>query len=420
MMVMREELLHFIWRYGLYDRSHLCTTDGEALSIVYVGDYNTDAGPDFIASKIRIDDTLLAGSIELHVDQLDWQRHKHQHDPAYNNVILHVVYQGDGTAIPLHSGQTAPTLVLERRIDLSLLSRYETLMSHSGHIPCESLLPQYEGGLALTAYLTKLAVERLESKVMSIEQALHRCEHDWEQVTSINKEPFATLARSMPLRILRKHIDKPLQVEALLYGQAGMLEQEYTDEYPASLRREYMYLKRLYSLSPMPIQSWKFFRIRPANFPSIKIGQLAALVCNTYHLLDSLTAAHTLQNLQEMFDLRPHPYWQQHYRFDDVAASIHTADMGDMHTDILVINAIVPLLFAYGRYKADEEICERAYQLLTQIPAEHNSIIKQWQQYGIRPAHAADSQALIQLTRQYCEQKHCLSCTIGHGILRNK
>ena len=423
---MKEDLLHFVWKYRLYDTLDLKTTDGEALSVIQTGIYNTDAGADFSNARIRIGDILLAGNVEIHVDQQDWFTHLHNTDRSYNNVILHVVYEDNSKAARTQSGNIIPVLCLKGHISAELLRRYELLKESKDRIPCEPMIGRLQSDFSFPSFYDRLVIERLQSKVAVVEGMLTNSINDWDQVAfqmiamyfggSLNKQPFGQLASSLPLSVIHKHRGESQQIEALLFGQAGLLDTDMDDEYPRMLKREYTYLRKLHTLSPIEGHSWKFFRVRPVSFPTIKIAQLAAWLVKEQHPFSALLNSRSLIELRQLFAVNVNPYWQTHFQFDKPVKKTH-ASLGNMLTDVLLINAVVPLLFSYGRYKDDEDICQRALDLLTEIPAENNSITRMWDTLNIKAQTANDSQALLQLYNQYCFNKHCLSCQIGHKIL---
>ena len=424
---MKEALLHYIWKYKLYKTDTLCTTHGEVIEVVSAGSQNTDAGPDFSNARIRIGNVLLVGNVEIHIAQDDWYTHRHHLDSAYNTVILHVVYEGSNRATLSASGHATPVLVLHDLIDEKLLNRYQLLNASQSTIPCHALLPSLSADFSMDTFQEQLLIERLQTKVAVVEFMLESSANDWNQVafqmlamyygTSVNKEPFAHLAQSIPLAIIHKHSAEPLQIEALLFGQAGLLNTEGDDDYYKTLRREYLYLKRLHSLSPIEPHSWKFFRTRPVNFPTIKIAQLAALLCKQPHLFSIILESNSVMEWRELFEVEINPYWQTHYQFHKPVEKANTS-LGTMLTDVVLINAISPLLFSYGRYKDDETICNRALALLEALPSENNAITRNWSVLKIKANTAAQSQALIQLKNEYCDKKRCLACRIGHRLLK--
>jgi hypothetical protein len=279
---------------------------------------------------------------------------------------------------------------------------------------------------SFSSFYDRLVIERLQSKVAVVEGMLGDSTHDWDQVAfrmvamyfggPVNKEPFGLLASSLPLQVIHKHRSEPIQIEALLFGQAGMLDIDYDDEYPRMLKREYTYLRKLHSLAPMEESAWKFFRVRPASFPTIKIAQIAAWLIREVHPFSAVMDGKNIAELRKLFDVEVNPYWQTHFQFDKPVKKAIAAP-GNMLTDVLLINAVVPLVFSYGRYKDEEDICRRALELLMEIPAEKNAVVRMWDAIGIKAGSANDTQALLQLYNQYCLGKRCLSCQIGHKIL---
>ena len=427
LVYMKEELLHFIWKYRLYDSTDLQTTAGEPIEIVQTGMYNTDAGADFSNARIRIGEVLLAGNVEMHIAQSDWYAHHHDHDAAYNSVILHVVYETDSKPTLLQNGQAVAVLCLKGHIAAELLQRYDMLRESKNKIACEPLIKNLPDSFSLASYYDRLVIERLQSKVAVIEALLAESKNDWDQVAfqmiatyfgaSVNKEPFALLARSLPMSVIHKHRADPMQIEALLFGQAGMLDADYDDDYPKALKREYTYLRKLHSLIHIEPHSWKFFRIRPVNFPTIKIAQLAAFINKQAHLFDGILGCVTIHDMRVFFEAEVNPYWHTHFQFDKPVAKAN-ADIGHMLTDVLLINAVVPLLFTYGRYKDDEAICQRALDILALIPSEDNAIVRMWDDLNVKVKTANNSQAVIQLYNGYCQNKRCLQCQIGHKLLQ--
>ena len=316
---MKEELLHFIWRYRLFNNADLKTSDGETVEVLQTGMYNTDAGADFSNARIKIGEVLMAGNVEMHINQSDWFAHHHDKDAAYNNVVLHVVYETDGKPALLQNGQQVDVLSLKDHITPELLQRYDMLRASTTRIPCEAMIHSLPDSLSLPSFFDRLVIERLQSKVAIIESMLDASKNDWDQVAfqmiamyfgaSVNKEPFALLAKSLPLQVIHKHRADPMQIEALFFGQAGLLDADFDDDYPKALKREYTYLKKLHSLIHIEAHSWKFFRIRPVNFPTLKIAQLAALVNKEPHLFSTLLTCDTLADMRAFFEVAANPYW---------------------------------------------------------------------------------------------------------------
>lgn len=423
---MNERLLHFIWKFGLFDHHQLTTTDGEPVEIVNRGVYNSHAGADFENARIRIGPTLWAGNVEMHLQAGDWFQHKHHRDKAYNNVVLHVVYDAGHSKALRHSGEAVTTLELKNRIKPEMLSRYEQLAMRRDWIPCSKFIGAVNP-MVITAFLERLMIERLENKVEQINQLLAASENDWENVmfqtlaaylgAGLNKDPFMGLARSLPVKIWAKHQDDPLQIEALVFGQAGFLDEKFTDEYPNRLRKEYNYLKRLYQLQPLEKHTWKFLRLRPSNFPTVRLAQLAALMGKEVKLFSGIIASGTAKSLRRLLDAPVNDYWKTHYQFDKISVKVNS-HMGAGMKDVLLINAIAPVLFAYGKHKGNEDYCDKALRLLESCGPESNAVIKGWAGLGVKAENAANTQSLLQLKKEYCDKFRCLECGIGLSILK--
>jgi len=421
---MQEDFLHYLWRLKRFDISDLKTTQGEALEIRRAGQLNPHAGPDFTDARIRIGDTLWAGNVEMHLLASDWRRHGHQDDEAYANVILHVVLEED-EPILRPDGQRLPCLELKKRVPRGLAGIYAKLMHSEYWIPCQ---PQFSttAGLTRQLWLDRLLVERLEEKTAAIHRSLQQQGGDWEATfyqylarnfgVRVNAEPFEQLARSLPLQLLLKHRQQLFQLEALLFGQSGLLTNDWLDAYPRRLRKEYQHLAGLYGLSPMPAASWKFLRLRPAGFPTVRIAQFATLLHQTGHLFSKVLAARNIREVENMFEVRLSNYWKNHYVFDKESPSRPKA-LGRSAVHLLIINAIVPFLFLYGAERREERLQQRALRLLEEVPAENNQVIRHWRALGMDPRSAYQSQALLQLKKRYCARHRCLQCAIGHAIL---
>jgi hypothetical protein len=423
---MNEKLLHFIWKFRLFNQTALLTTSGEEVAVINQGTHNQDAGPDFQNAKIKIGSTLWAGNVEIHINSGDWFVHRHQNDPAYDNVILHVVYEAGNKTALRKNGEEIPTLELKELINQNTLYRYEEISKTNKWIPCESFFSSVDS-FTVKNFLERLLIERLESKVALINQMLQESENDWENVmfrmmarylgASINKEPFLLLAKSLPVKTWAKHLSDSLQIEALVFGQAGFLEEKYDDEYPNQLRKEYTYLKRLHGLQPLAKQLWKFLRLRPSNFPTIRMAQLAALMNKEAKLLSNILETKDVKALHKFLDVEVSDYWKSHYLFDKPSKRVNS-HLGAAMKNVILINAIAPVLFAYGKYKDNDSYCERALRLLETCEAESNSIITGWKKFELGPSNAYETQALLQLKNEYCDKSRCLECAVGNRILQ--
>jgi len=423
--LMKEEFLHYLWQLQHFDRQKLKTTQGESIEIHHPGIHNFDSGPDFHNARLRIGNTLWAGNVELHVHASEWIDHQHQTDNAYDNVILHVVYEED-QVIFRRDGARIPCLELKRRIPTNISGKYMRLLNNRSWIPCQKLFSTVPA-IKRALWLDRLLVERLEHNTRSIAVALEHNKGDWESTfyqylarsfgLHINTAPFELMARSLPLKILLKHKNNPLQIEALLFGQAGLLDASFEDSYPQQLKKEYTFLQAKYQLKPIVSHSWKYSRLRPANFPTIRIAQFAAMIYQTSYLFSKILAVKNVKEVENAFDIKLSNYWLTHYRFDKLSARKNKR-LGKNHIHLLIINTIVPFLFIYGKRKADERFQEQALRLLEELKPEQNHIIDGWKKLGLDPESAYETQALLQLKKVYCNLKRCLQCTIGNAILK--
>lgn len=423
---MNESLLHYVWKFRLFDQNELKTSDGEPVEIIHQGNHNLDAGADFQNARIRIGKTLWAGNVEIHINSDDWTNHHHQKDKAYNNVILHVAYQNGKKPIVRNDGTRVPLIELEGKVDKRTLLRYEEISKRKNWVPCAKYFKDADE-FVVKNFEDRLLVERLEGKVKHINTLLAESENDWENVmfqmlakylgASVNKEPFEMIAKSLPVKTWAKHQHDRLQTEALVFGQAGFLDEVFIDEYPNQLRKEYNYLKRLYQLTPQHKHQMKFLRLRPSNFPTIRLAQLAALMGREVKLFSEIIAAKNVKAIHQIFDVEVSEYWKSHYRFDKPSAKVNS-HLGTEMKNILLINAVAPVVFAYGKYKAQENYCDKAFKLLESCKSESNTIIKGWQKLGLKPTNAFETQALLQMKNEYCDKFRCLQCAVGHQVLR--
>lgn len=447
---MQEALLHHIWKFRLFEMNKLKTVGTETIEIIHPGQHNTDSGPDFFNARIKINDTIWAGNVELHIKTSDWQKHLHQNDEAYDNVILHVVFENDLTTRSSSSNEektnfgslskqsTIPILELRSRISESLLQRYDTLMLNQNKIPCSGNLSAVDA-FTFSNWTDRLLVERLELKTKAIAQLLAQNQNNWEETFyvmlarnfgfKVNAVPFELLARSLPVAHLAKYKNEIFQIEALLYGQAGLLQSDFKDEYPTRLRAEYDFLKTKFGLENMDAHLWKFMRLRPVNFPTIRIAQFAQLIHISSHLFSKLLDVKNAKQAYDLFDIKASDYWNTHFMFDkttshsDVSGAedeVYEAEkhLGKTSIENILINTVVPVLFHYGKQKGIQKIQNRAFEFLESITAEQNNITKQWIRNKVACENAYQAQALIQLYNFYCSEKKCLSCAIGNKILK--
>lgn len=416
---MKEEFLYYLWENRLTD-SNLQTTEGEQVEVVAPGYRNTDSGPDFLEAKIQIGDKLWAGHVEIHVKSSDWNRHGHQSDKAYQNVIMHVVYENDTKATAL------PTLELKGHFDEMLFANYQRFISSKNWIPCEKTIAQVPVFTRLS-WLDRMAVERLESKSETVNKILNANQFDWEDALykllmryfglKANNEAFETLANILPFKTLLKHADNLTQVEAMLMGCAGFLEDDFTEDYPLLLKREFAVMKAKFNLLTMPAERFKFMRMRPSNFPTIRLAQMAQLIHKNGCLFSKIREAKNAAEVKVLFDVAASEYWETHYRLG-IPTESKPKHLGTATADLLIINAVVPLLFCFGKLHKDESVCETAMQFLEETEAEDNAIIRHFASCGIAAQNAMQTQALLHLYDMYCKRKRCLECRIGNVLLK--
>lgn len=420
-----EQLLHYLWKYRLYRPSNLTTTQGDTLEIIDPGLENTDAGPDFFNAKIRINGTVWAGSVEIHQKASDWLAHGHSADKAYENVILHVVETDDGTVFR-QNGEAIPQLVLP--IPEQVIDNMEWLLTRDSPVACLERLPAIDPVFRLQ-WMDALLAERLERKTDDILRWLDLYQKDWNEVFyillcrnfgfGVNSDAFERLARSLPLKCILKQRPSASQVEALFLGQAGLLNDSNGNRhhYYRLLQQEYSFLRKKYGLEPLEPHIFRNLRLRPDATPHIKLVELAAIWIRHDTLFSSVLSARTPRELKDFFRVPASAFWDTHYNF--LRPSPHRKkQLGENALNMLLINTVVPLMFAYGLYHRMDEHKARALRLLASIPPEQNSIISLFSQVGMKPRNAGDTQALIQLKRNYCEQKKCLYCRLGFQLLK--
>ncbi len=422
---MKENFLHFIWRWRRFNALNLQTTEGHSIEILQPGEWNHHAGPDFFNARLRIGTTTWAGNVELHLKASEWMAHGHSNDPAYDNVVLHVVLQEDQPVLRAN-GERIPCLELQGRIPPKILENYQRLENERAWIPCQNFFPNTPGILRLN-WLDRMLVERLEEKTAAIAQALVATENHWEEAfyrllarsfgLKVNTEPFETLARCLPLNIVARHKNDLKQVEALVFGQAGMLNKDFEDKHPRALAKEYEFLRHKYSLTPMDAGQWKFLRLRPANFPSIRLAQFAALLHRSVNLFSQILEVETVREMEHHFELQLDGYWLDHFQFDK-PSSRRPKNLGRDFVHLIIINTIIPFLFHWGRAKKLPDLEKRALQLLEQLPPESNTIVHEWETLGLKAKNAYETQAIIQLKTHWCDSKRCLECAIGNAILK--
>lgn len=433
---MTEVFLYFLWQFQYYDHTDLLTTEGELVQILHPGFRNANAGPDFLNARLLINDVEWVGSVEAHTKASDWLAHKHQHDRAYDNVILHIVWTDDrlpqtNQRRPTRTdGSTMPTLQLQARTGSDLLSRYNTLTESPDTIPCAGQFRAVQP-LRITAMLDKAMLQRLERKAADV-KAMYDTTQDWEETAyrllainlgfKINADPMGQLSRAIPQKALMKHRDSVRQLEAMLFGVSGLLDTvEERDAYVDELQREYRFLAAKYGLleKQLPAHVWKWGRLRPANFPTLRLAQFARLMSNHGSLFSLFVGMNDAPTLLKKLQVQPTEYWQSHYRFgkttDKAAPTLGAASA----TNIL-INTVAPLLAAYAHHRDRSEYIDRAIALLEQLPSEKNTITDGWENLGLSIRSAFDSQASIELFNSFCTPKKCLNCQIGVSLVGQK
>jgi hypothetical protein len=423
---MTEDFLHYIWKFRLFNQNQLKTEQGENLVILKTGEHNIDSGPDFFNSKIKLGNTEWAGNIEIHTYSSDWKKHKHQKDAAYSNIILHVVYEDD-ERIYRNKNSPLPTLVLKPLVQETVIQKYQTFKASNDWIACEKSIHRVPEAIR-SLWLERLLIERLEQKSKFILSTLQLNKNNWEETFyyylasnfgfKINAIPFELLAKSLPYVVIAKHKNSPLQVEALLFGMSGMLEKQVSDKYLRDLQNEFQFLKTKYSLVPIEEHLWKFLRLRPANFPTIRLAQFAALLLKSAHLFSQLLESEDLDTLKKTLQVEVSEYWKTHYTMEKKSIRKNKT-LGKSAIENLIANTLIPFLFVYGRYNKLTRFEERAFQFLEKLDAERNTIIEKFENLGIKAVNAMQSQALLQLKNTYCQPKRCLHCTIGNNLLKN-
>jgi hypothetical protein len=415
---MNERLLQFIWQHQYFNKDQLCTNKGEHLQILFPGSYNTNQGPDFSNARIIIDSIQLAGTAELHLRTSDWEAHGHTGDEHYKNVILHVVWEHDGDD---HDS----VLELKSRVASTLISKYSELMQQQEQIPCAHFL-QSIPELVWLSWKERLIAERLQQKTNLIHKMLQQTNRHWEEVfwrllarnfgTPLNSDALEAVAQSVPVSLLAKHKNQIHQLEAMLLGQAGLLEAEFTDAYAVMLQKEYRYLKKKHGLQLIH-QPLHFLRMRPSHFPTLRLVQLAMLVHQSSHLFSKVMEAKNVNEIKAMFNITANDFWNTHYTLHETSPS-KKKKLGASMTDSILINTIIPMLFVYAAEQDAPTVQQKAISWLQHLPKENNRITKLWEAAQAPHTNAFDSQALLFLKKQYCDVKRCLSCAVGNTILK--
>ncbi len=421
-----EKLIQYIWQNKLFCNQNLRTCSGEELEIIDIGRLNNDAGPDFFNAKVKICDKIWAGNVEIHQRSSDWKRHHHSADSAYDNVILHVVIEADDH-IYRKNGEEIPQLVLT--FSKEIIENCSQFIDENRQYPCAEKLSSLSP-IFVSSWMSALLTERLMNKSEHIDEILQKNKNNWSESFyialarsfgfGVNGDEFERLAKSVPLSALQKHKNNLLQIEAMLFGVAGLLPENPKDEYAEKLCNEAHFLMTKFNLATPQNLHWKMARMRPQNFPQVRIAQFAKLIFQSSKLFSKIVENPTYASIYNLFDnVCADGYWSTHCNFSNVSPECKKC-LGKTAIHTIMINCVVPFLFSYAKQKNDDELREKSLSLLEEIPAESNRIVEKWQQFGIEPQNAYDSQAVIELQKMYCDRKDCLRCRIAHKIISTK
>jgi hypothetical protein len=420
----KEDFLHYVWQYKKFDFSNLKTVSGELLTIINCGNYLQQTGPDFFNAQIVLGNQKWVGNIEIHIKSSDWYLHQHEKDANYENVILHVVWEHD-TPVFRKDNSEIPVLELKNYIKKKELENYRQLISQKSWIYCENQIAAIDG-FVLTNWQERLFVERLERKYIPIEQLLKETENDWEAVLfcmlaknfglNTNGETFLKIAKSIPYTVIRKESVEVANLESLLFGMADLFPIDAEDNYTKDLKKRFEYISQKHKLGKMTIEPVQFFKHRPDNFPTIRLAQLAMLYHKQQNLFSKIIVAKTVKDLYQLFKVTTSNYWQTHYQFDKESPK-KKKQFSKSFIDLLVINTIVPIQFAYAK-SLGKEASESLIDLLREVAAEKNIIIEKFSGFGIKAGNAFESQSILQLKNEYCNYSKCLQCALGIQLLK--
>lgn len=419
-----EQLLHYVWKHKLFPLKPLQTIEGEEIEIIDTGLWNCNAGPDFFNAKIKINGVLWVGNIEIHTKASDWKIHHHDSNSDYDTVILHIAsdidyqpYRSNGEKIPQ----------MELHYPTYLVDRYNDLIRTAHYPACYNII-QSLPKILIHSWLNALQIERFEEKTKRISRLMEKYNNNWEDVFFItlarnfgfgtNSDAFELWAQTVPLRAVDKHRDNLFQIEAIFFGQSGLLDTAY-DDYANKLSKEYKYLRHKFGFSVSENCKWKLLRMRPGNFPHVRIAQLAKLYHKSQGLLSRILEAETTEQLKTMLETDTSEYWVTHYTFGEVSTPIKKS-LSTTSVNLLIINTVIPFLYAYGKNRGINKLTIRASEMLEALKPENNYITRMWKECGLEAAHAGDSQALIQLKKNYCDSKKCLYCRIGFEYLKKR
>lgn len=420
-MNIKEDFIYYLWENRLLAKD-LKTTDGEEISIISVGHRNNNSGADYLNARIKINGTLWAGQVEIHVMASDWFKHKHQFDDNYNNVILHVVYKKDTDDIKI------PTLEIEDKFDESLFINYTTFLHSKKWIPCSDYIGNIQN-FTLISWLDRMLIEHLENECKELNFKLKSCNYDWEQTLyqrlmryfglKVNNDSFEYLSKILPLNLLLRHRDNDIYIESMMFGCAGFLDNDFEEAYPALLKREFKILRSKFGLKVMSISNWKFLRLRPPNFPTIRIAQLAKIIIKNGNMFSKIRDSNDIEEIKKLFEVKLDSYWDNHFQFNKTSKVERRKILGKTAIDLVIINSIVPLLFHYGQAHSLESYKEKAMYYLEQIESEDNIIIRNFRDCGIVLQNAFQTQAIMYMYKYYCKRRRCLECRIYYILSRS-
>lgn len=423
---MRENILHFIWQHQYYNFTQAVTYSGDSIQILHQGNQNNNAGPDFEQAKINIGKVEWNGDVEIHLKSSDWKAHKHQFDKSYNRVVLHVVWEHD-KEVRREDGTFLPTLVIKELVDNELLHKVDGLINSIESIPCLSQIHKISK-ITLIDTIQRVLISRLERKSEMVLVELETTKGDWAEVAyrllmrqmgmKVNGDSFYDLAELVPYKLIRKYSHSQMSLEALLFGVSGLLKMAKDDEYTQFLKGEYAFLNQKHQLlNELKPQQWKFMRLRPSNFPTLRLAQTAALLAQTTNIFEIFTSFSDAKEFTRGFELTTSDYWKSHYRFCKLSKK-KVPDFGKSSVDLLLLNVVAPLLVAYSKKTDDQVYLNKAIVITEQVKSEKNRIIRQWEKVDIHPKNGAESQGLIELYNEHCAAKKCLNCGIGYSILK--
>ena len=426
-MYFDEKFVSFLWQHSYFNTAQLSTTTGEYIVIKHPGYLNIHAGPDFMESKIRIGDMEWAGSVEIHVKSSHWYAHDHSSNPDYNKVILHVVWEND-LEVCRNDNSPIPTLELYDKVNPGILDKFTNLIYPRSGYPCHTYLSNVKN-ISILSMIDKAMAERLDGKADDVNKIFLETGKDWEETSyrvllrnfgfKVNQDNMFLLSKVLPFSILSRHRKDRLQTEALLFGMAGFLDKAY-DSYSQKLRDEYLFLQYKYSLNMNFLKryQWRFLRLRPQNFPTIRIAQLAKLLGKMDKIFSTIIGSDSVMDIMNLFKIKQSSYWQHHYDFGKRSKQ-KLSGIGKYSIHNVLINTYVPILSAYARNLKNLYYLSKANKILESIPPENNHIIRNWTKMGIHPVSSFESQGLIELSNSYCNKKKCLNCNIGTDILLN-